>query len=58
MNLSQQAKAELHRKLARRIKALGGDVGEVEAITHDERSQIRLLEAMIGLVETLMKVKA
>jgi hypothetical protein len=58
VNLSQQAKAEMQRNLAKRLKALGGDVGDVDTITHDERSLLRVVDAIIGRLEALAKVKA
>lgn len=51
MNLSPTAKAELYRGLARRLKAAGGNVGEVDAITHDERSLITLLGAIVDILD-------
>lgn len=55
MNLSPTAKAELHRGIARRLKALGADVGEIDCLTHDDRSQILLLEAIVGRLEFLSR---
>ena len=45
------AKGKIQQDLARRIAALGGDVGDVEQITHDDRSLIRILEGIVGLLE-------
>lgn len=57
MNLSQTAKAEMHRNLARRLEALGEDVGEVDTFTHDDRSTLRLMEAIVGRLEALAAQK-
>lgn len=53
MNLSQPAKAKMHQDLARRLNALGENVGDPETFTHDERSGLRLLEAVVGRLEAL-----
>ena len=57
MSLSPAVKASLQRDLAKRINALGGNVGDPEAITHDERSQIRLLEGIVERLEAMAKTK-
>lgn len=48
------AKGKIQQDLARRVKALGGDVGDVETITHDDRSTLRLIEAIVSLLERQM----
>lgn len=57
MSLSPAVKASLQRGLAKRINALGGNVGDPDTITHDERSQIRLLEGIVERLEALAKTK-
>lgn len=57
MTLSPAVKASLHRELAKRINALGGNVGDPDAITHDERSQIRLLEGIVERLEAMTKTR-
>lgn len=45
------AKGKIQQDLARRIAALGGEVGDVEQITHDDRSLLIILEGIVGLLE-------
>lgn len=57
MNLSPTAKSAMQRDLAKRLKALGGDVGDPETITHDERSLLRILEGIVSRLEAAQKTK-
>lgn len=51
--MTARAKALIHQDLARRINAVGGNVGDPEAITHDERSELKLLEGIVRSLELL-----
>lgn len=55
MNLSPHAKAALYRELAKRTNALGGNVGDPDTITGDERSLIRLLDGILERMEAITK---
>lgn len=57
MNLSPTAKAQLYRGLAKRIAALGGDMGDIDTLGCDDRSLIRLLEGMMGRIESQSEKK-
>ena len=53
--MTSRAKAQIYQNLARRLNAMGGDVGDPESITHDERSEIKILEAVVDRLEAVVK---
>lgn len=55
--MTARAKAEAYQTLAKRLKALGADVGDVDAITHDDRSFMVVLIAIVGRLEAQAKDK-
>ncbi len=55
--MTPRAKADAYQSLAKRLKALGADVGDVDAITHDDRSFMVVLNAIVGRLEAQAKDK-
>lgn len=53
--MTSRAKAQIYQNLAHRLNAMGGDVGDPESITHDERSEIKILEAVVDRLEAVVK---
>lgn len=56
--MTSRAKAQIYQDLAQRLNALGGDVGDPASITHDDRSEVKILEAIVDRLEVIVeKVK-
>lgn len=56
--MTPRAKADAYQSLAKRLKALGADVGDVDAITHDDRSFMVVLTAIVGRLESAARERA